>query len=423
LAPVFVRVALIVGCLLAFLAGTNLTASGGAAEASCAAGDSALERADPAAAEAVYRDVMEGEPSSTCAVAGFNRARATIHAEERLCAEAKALAAKGDAAGAKAKYSAALAKNTKSECATKGVAPPPGPEAKETKGFWEKLETKLKAIVTIAGLIFGAALVALGVPALVIFAVRRWHRASLAIEPFGNDGIEVKAGPVVAGLVRKRLSELAARNRQSSGSIKLDFVVADVELLAENDSLGDALGGLADISQFKLVVALLDLIDRNSKRRMVAKGELAAAGAEGSGIVLSLQSGGKGVRASGAIWDKIPAADSKQSGPYYKLAERAAAWLQYETARGLEANVGDMTRDAESFSLTAEALAKQRLERDKEAAKTYRHALEKDPENVAALVNLGMLMARLYGDYRAAIGLLGLAGTALRARYDEKEKK
>jgi tetratricopeptide (TPR) repeat protein len=406
--------------MLVLSAGANTAVSSAATEPPCAAGDSALERADPTAAKSVYLDVLQGEPQSACAVNGLRNATTAIHAEEEFCAEAVVLAAEGDADGAKAKYAAALAKNAKSECATKGLTPAKA-EDEEKKTEAEKKESNLKAELTIVGLWLGAGLVALGTIAILVFAFHRWRRASLAIEPFGDGGVEIKAGTVVAGLVRKRLSELSARTSQSAGSIKLDFVVADVELLAENDSLEKALGGLAEVSQFKFVVALLGLIDRTSSRRMVAKGDLAAPGDQGSGVVLGLQSGSKGVQASGAIWDGITTADGKKAGPYYELAERAAAWLQYETARGLKAEVGDMTRNAQSFSLTAEALAEQRLGEDEKAADSYAEALKKDPENVAALVNLATIMARLYGNYAAAIGLLGLARAALLARYEEKE--
>jgi tetratricopeptide (TPR) repeat protein len=414
---VFVRQALLLVVLLTLFAGVD-TSTSSAAEPSCAAGLSALERHDPAGAEKAFRDVLEGEARSACAIAGLAKVTATVHAEEFLCAEGKALAAKGEGEKAKRRYAAALARNTHSKCATKGLETPKA-EEKEGKTGAEKWEAKWKAIFAGIGIWAAAILVALAAFAIGVFAILRHFRASLAIEPFSDDAVEVKVGAVVAGLVRKRLTELSTRTSQSSGPIKLDFIVADVELLAENDSLEKALGGLAEVSQLKFIVALLGLIDRTSRRRMVAKGDLAAAGDEGPGLVLDLQSGSKGVQAGEAVWDGEATTDDAKAGPYYALADRAAAWLQYEVARGLKASVGNITRNAQSFSLTGEALAEQRLGKEEDAADSYADALERDPENVAALVNLAMIMARVDGDYKSAIGLLSLARTALLARYRE----
>lgn len=156
-------------------------------------------------------------------------------------------------------------------------------------------------------------------------------------------------------------------------------------------------------------------------RRLTVKGDLAPPGSEGYGVILGLESARKGVTASGALWGGNPRGSSGKAAGYYALAERSAAWIQYEAARSLKSDVGLLTSSAQSFSLMSEALAEQRLERLAEAADLYAQALVADPENVVALINLSVIVARVYGHYDWAIGLLGLARTALYNRYEERE--
>jgi len=198
-------------------------------------------------------------------------------------------------------------------------------------------------------------------------------------------------------------------------------VVADVELLAENNSLESALKGLSEVSQLKFVVALLSLYDQIFSRRLLIKGELAPPGDEGYGVVIGLESGRKGAVASGALWGGEVDRDGKKPDGYYALAERSAAWVQYEAAQSLASDVGLLTNSAQSFSLISEALAEQRLAKFDEAALLYAEALEIDPENVVALINVSVIVARDYDHYDWAVALLGLAQTALMNRYEERE--
>jgi tetratricopeptide (TPR) repeat protein len=404
-----------------FLFASAAAASGAsAADPACARGASALERANPTAAETAYRAVLEGEPESRCAIAGLGEVTTQVHEEEKLCAEAKVAAAKEETEVAKKMYADALALNTDSECATSGLKPAAATEEKEAKTGAEKYESNLKAVFASIGLWLVAVLVAIGVLLLVVFFWRR-RRASLLVEAFGDESAGAKVGAVMAGLIRKRLSDLSARRSQSSGQYKLDLVVADVELLAENDSLESALKGLSEVSQLKFVVALLSLFDQIFSRRLLVKGELAPAGDEGCGVVIGLESGRKGVVASGALWSGKAVGESIKPGDYYVLAERSAAWIQYEAAQSLASDVGLLTNSAQSFSLISEALAKQRLAELDEAALLYAEALKIDPENVVGLINLSVIVARDYGHYDWAVGLLGLAQTALVNRYEERE--
>jgi hypothetical protein len=300
---------------------------------------------------------------------------------------------------------------------------PTGNGEKDEKSGAEKLESRLKTWLAIAGLLIGAVLVVIAVGVAIVFLIMRW-KPSLAIESFADGGVDAKVGGVVTSLVQRRLSELSVRKKQSTGPYKLDVVVADVELLAESENLEKALGGVSEASQLKLVIALLSLADRVSAKRLTATGELVPPGEGGHGIVLSLQSGRKGVVANGAVWGgptkrKADAGDSGKPTPYYDLADRVAGWIQYQAGCTLSADVELMTTSADSFSLLSEGLVEQRAKRMGKAAGLYAKALDADPENIAALINLSAIVARYYGEYGWAVNLLGLARTALKKRYEE----
>jgi hypothetical protein len=292
-------------------------------------------------------------------------------------------------------------------------------ESKDQKSWAENAEKWLKVWVTIVGLVVGAILVIGGLMVITWVAFGR-RKASLTIEAFGDGGVDAKVGAVMTGMVQKRLAELSDR---SGHPYRLDLAIsADVVLLARSESLQTALAGLADSSQFKVVVALLALIDQKIGNHLVAKGELAAPGTDGYGVVLSLQSQKNGIESNGSLWDGAvggsPPGDSSKAGPYYKLADRSAAWIQYESARALDkSGVSLMTNSAESFSLVSEALARKRDGDSAAAADLYAEALKVDRENVAALINLSALMASEYELFRPAVALLDLARVALRRRY------
>jgi tetratricopeptide (TPR) repeat protein len=293
-------------------------------------------------------------------------------------------------------------------------------ESKGEKDGAEKVESWLKTRLAIVGLVIVTLLVLSGA-GLIVWTVIQRRNTSLMVEPLGDDAVEAKVGPVLTGLIQKRLADLSERGSRSPGPYRLDLAIsADVALLAENESLETALAGLSDSSQFKLVVALLALVDRKIGSHLVAKGELAPAGKDGHGVVLSLQSQKKGIEANGAVWASVlagPAIPDKSPTPYYGLADRSAAWIQYEAARSLNAAVNLMTDDARSFSLMSEGLARQRRGEPQEAARLYADALAVDPENVAALINLSALLSSKSGNYQRALKLLTFARVALWRRY------
>jgi hypothetical protein len=304
------------------------------------------------------------------------------------------------------------------------------PESKDEKAWWEEAESFLKSFLTIAGLVIGTFLVVAGLLAIAWITKGR-RRASLMIEPLADGGVDPKVGAVMAGLIQKRLAELSEeRGRQSPGPYRLDlFIHPDLALLGRSESLQTALAGLADSSQFKIVVALISLIDQKVGDHLVAKGELAPPGRDGYGVVLSLQSEKNGIESNGSLWDGTVASTSAVNGntaarPYYELADRSAAWIQYEAARALDkTEVSLMTDSARSFSLVSAASVRMRAGDPDGAAELYVSALTIDEENVAALINLSALLAGHYKLYEPAVKLLGQARVALWNRYKAAEKR
>lgn len=410
--------------LFALLPGSHTgatTAPGQAASqpAGCAEAAAALERGELEQAREKYLGALATAGSESCAAEGLRTIVRTNRAEARLCAEAKVLAATGEDAAARRRYTAALRLDAGSECAKTGLSPAKKPETDSEKNSLEKASDAAANALKLVGSVAVALFVALGFILTLILLVRR-RKASLTVEPFTDGGVEPKVGATVAALVEKHLTELSRGGRRADDSYLLDVVVADVELLATNKGLETALGGLAEASQFTLVVAVLGLADRMYGTHLVAKGELAPKGGDGHGVVLALQSEKNGMQARGALW-KDSRVGPKNPKPYYELAEPAAAWVQYETARSLDSRVGLITTSARSFSLLSLGLAEQRARREVAAAEKYAEALGVDPENVAAMFNLGGILMTDEGWFWKGFLLLIRALTILETRYEELE--
>jgi tetratricopeptide (TPR) repeat protein len=432
--------------LSAFLAAIGLmlpsaSALGSTAQSSsatCASANAALEEGGLEKARQQYLDILASTPSSQCAVQGLNKVTLATHAEALLCSEAKVLAEHNQAVEARRRYIAALAKNIASQCAVEGLG---GAKKKGDEKSWlETWSTGATNLDKLGGSVLIALLVLVGAVGLAVTMVRR-RKASLTIEPFADGAAEPKVGSTVAGLVEGRLVALAHHGKRSSDSYQLDLLVADVEILSTNESLDAALSGLADASQFKLAVAVLGLLDRTFGTHLVAKGELAPKGDSGHGLLLSMHSQKPGNQARGVLWDlpvgagpPPPAPVAAAAGgagaggeakpdpdPYYKLVDRAAAWVQYEAALSLDSRVGVITSSADSFSLVAEGLAEQRVNHVASAARLYARALQVDSENVAALINLSYMLARHADDFANARMLLERARAVLQNRYEEME--
>lgn len=390
--------------------------------APCAAAASALASGDLEQARAKYLDAL-ADGSEECAVDGLREVAHRQESAAKLCTQGKALAAEGNEVAANRRYGAALRLDGNSECAKSGLEAKK-PEDKSEKSRVSEAAEWTTDLTKLLGTTIGAFLLLAALILIVVLFLRR-HKPSLAIEPFGDGGVEPKVGSAVAGLVEGHLTDLSRRRKGKNDGLLLDFVVADTEIMASNKGLDTALSGLAEVSQLKLLIAIVGLADRLWGKHLVAKGELAPKGRRGYGVVVALQSEKDGLGARGALWRKGKRArkgqttDDKDPTPYYDLAESAAAWIQYETACSLDDRVRLITRSARSFSLLSLGLTAQRAQDQKMAAEHYTTALRHDPENVAALFNLGRILVADETMFDKGVLLVVRALVALESRYEE----
>jgi len=394
----------------------------------CATPDSALQRGQVEKARDAYMDVLASDPQAECAIQGLREVTQAVRAEERLCKEGASLAKGGEEqqAEARQRYAAAMQKNAESSCAAKGLGLAGDEDDSDKKTQLAQAEEDVGNLFSIAAKALIALLVLAGAIVLLWSLWKRWRNPSLAVEAFADGAVDAKVGSAVAALTEKRLIELSRRGSNRSGPYQLDVAVADVELVAENESLATAMGGLAEESQFKLAAAILELVDRYVGTHLVAQGELAPKGDDGRGLLVALQSQGQGLQASGVLWNSkqvnVPE-DGKDTdpSPYYELAEEAASWIQFEVARSLDGHVGLITTSGKSFTALVQGIEMERADRSEAAAEYYAQALSFDRENVAALFNLSGIVARLWGRFDIAISLLVRAGSILKRRYEEHE--
>jgi Flp pilus assembly protein TadD len=431
----------VVSLTLVTMWGLSASVSAQAQQANCAGPDAALAQGKLETARGEYLNVLASDRTTECAISGLNRVTEAVHAEEKLCSEGKALAEAGESERARQKYVGALEQNVNSACATAGLESKET-DVKKTLGEWSDLALKLLGAL---GSVIAALLVVCASILLIWTFLKRLLRPTLRIKPFLDGGVEPKLGSGVAALVETQLLSLVRRRGRPEDGYLLDLVVADVEVLASDSDLASAMGGLAEVPQLQLFVGVLSMVDRLvGHRSFVASGELVPPGEEGAGVVLAFHRQDR-LESREALWapptaiaplaeppeldedeDPPPAneeddADTKVSpGDFYGLSVRAASWVQYETACSLDSYVRFLTKNAESWSHLATGLDEHRQGDVVAAIDAYIDALAVDPDNVGALVNLSVLIAREFALYGDAIVLLLHARRVLLDRYEEQ---
>lgn len=432
-----IAAAICLGALLALPASGPAQTAGAA---SCAAPDELLAEGRLSRAEKQYRSVLAADPSAGCATTGLNRITAAERAEKRFCEQGEKLAEAGKDEAAEVRYTRALDENVGSKCAKAGLAEGSG-------SFWQSVADADEDLAHLPSLLGNALLILAGSVAIVgiVWTLVRRRRRSLVIRPFGDDAVKPPLGAGMAGLVEQQLKALSHAKRRAAGDdLDPDFLATDVELLAEDRKLADAVGRVSEVSQLSLALAIFDLADRilPARRHLVAA-ELLPPGARGEGVSLAVYRHNS-LWARGSLWHEevkewlpgatedaegreTPTAASKDEkgeqvqdpGPYYDLAVPAAWWVQYEVARSTDSSVSLITADARSFALLGAGIALQREGEDTAAVEAYEEALKVDPDNVVAKVNLAGLRARLLGRYRNSVVLLEEALATLESRYEE----
>ena len=446
----------LVAIVLMVVALVGATPPGADAESGACAEPNKLEQQTKLdSARDAYDEVLDDDPGAACATAGIRRIAQEKNKEAAACERGKTLDKAKEPEQADAAYVDAVRINVESECGKKGLNPP-----EEDENGWDRVGDAIAYLPKIPAALGALLLIVLGTFAffglLVVIARRR--RPSLVVRPFIDEAVDDKVGSGFGGLVEQRMLAVARKAQRSSAlTYDLDLVVADVELLDEEEDLAAAVGGIADLPQMAVVVAVLGFVDRLiGKRRLAIGGELLPEGDAGPGVAMALYRR-NAVRARGVLWtDEVAewlelepgeepeppaeepapawwpaampagqaAAEPPPPGPaqYYRFAAAAAAWSQYEAGRDLDAQVDLMTTSAESFALLSMGLGAHREDRLAEAADFYTRALERDGGNVGALVNLAIVVAR-EGEFDESILLVTDAITTLEARYVEARSR
>ncbi|HEY4097978.1 MAG TPA: hypothetical protein VGM33_20820 [Baekduia sp.] len=410
--------------------------------AACAAADALLAQAELAKAADAYEDVLATDRSATCAARGLARISEARARETKACALAAKLSTAGQDDEAERHYAAALRQNVASACAQKGLGAPA-----DDHGTWHDVGDVIDyapKVPTALGAVLLILLVAIGAFLLLVALVRR-RQPSLVVNDLADGAIDPKIGAAVTALMQRRLIGLRKRSKDQGDGYDLDLIVADVELLTKDEDLSDAVGALASVPQLQLLAAILAFVDRLvlKKGRLVADGDLLPAGGHGAGIAIGLRQR-NGLSASDVIWadeldgweapapavptppppapapgDPAAAGPPPDPDPYYRLSVPAAAWVQYQASCALNSSVEVLTTDPRSFALVSVGLRLHGEDKVLQAAELYVRALEVDPDNVPALVNLGMVVARVTGDFALASFLVARALSILEQFYEE----
>jgi tetratricopeptide (TPR) repeat protein len=404
-----------------------LSPGAGAQDGACAKPNALEQQTKLDSARDAYDEVLGADPGAECAVAGIRRITQDKARETAACERGKALDESTKPDEADQAYVEAVKINVESECGKAGLtAPPEAKSARDRSAEWLDYLGKVPGAI-------GAVILIVAIPvALVAMAIIWWRRRkpSLVVRKFVDGAMDDKAkvGAAVGSLVEQRLLAVREANATAGESIyELDLVRLDVELLAEEEDLDSAVGSVSEIPQLGPFLALLAMFEKTAARKRYAVGgELMPEGSDGYGLSLALYRKNS-VEARHALWSKqvkdwAPGHKQIAGGvdtakPYYPLAEPAAAWVQYQAGRALDANLGRITTSAESFALASTGLRLQRAGDYGSALVAYAQALFYDADNVAALFNASYVLGRLTGRRDWALLLLERAAVVLRDRH------
>jgi tetratricopeptide (TPR) repeat protein len=337
----------------------------------------------------------------------------TIADVERSCAVGSALAAAHRDDDAIAAYKAALAKVPAAHCAAAGLQR----EARPWAGrVLDRIADAVPAVLE------ALALVVIAVFLVLMLGYFRFASAALARLPLIGrllsprltlDAFDdaaagtTKVGVPMAARIRERLGRFRDEALHEDPSAdELDFGTAGEEfadLVSGDSGLRNALDKARDLSaQTKVVAALLDVLYALLPiRRLSVTGVLDPPDRNGASLTLALQSGGR-LETAASIAGPALSADPTATD-YLRLADPAAVWIQFEVARVLTRGVVSPNA-AESYALVREGLDRHLGGDLDEARLAYEQALDLDPRNWAAAVNLTVALGRA-GRYAAAVGV------------------
>lgn len=375
----------------------------------CAVAETLADVGETTTAKEIYVSVLKQDPGARCALAGLE------DLGESPCAVADGLSKAGLEDKAEEAYIEVLKLDPDASCARDGLAD----RQEDLDGA---LDAALGWILSVlAWLAFAAAV---GIIAFFLLSRWTWTREllvyipladrllapRLALEDFKSGGADPDVSAGVTASVRKELIS-ASNPRQPGTGYMLDR-------LTGNEGIADAIKGVealaGPLGALGAIMRLAHLL--LPRARLSALGTLQAEGDLGAGVTVVLE--GAPEAASTTLWTgpTVEAEDDQAAERYQSLAVPTAAWLDYEIRDALDAELPRATNSARSYALLQGGLACERYHDSEAAERYYDAALEADPANYAALLNLSNLHGRSADDPDAAVRGLWWTVALLRSR-------
>jgi tetratricopeptide (TPR) repeat protein len=443
--------------LLSLLAPSPLDIAPSAQHATCSQAAALLAAGETTEARVSYLSVLKRNPASQCASAGLRRLHVAVLSECTLAdqqfeaghlAEARKLydhlgvsskcgatgaarartvlrrCAQGDAerdldrsTEARKAYTSALASAPRAPCAVNGLRVLP-----DHNRFVSTVSAVVVALPIVAELV---GLMALLVLLLLLLAylspVRKlymrtpwlssWIGPRLGFDGFDDSalGDGEKWGKPLQARVQQELQALQERVvREQQPGYSLDGgspLEEVVDIVSAKGGLKAALDNASQINeQTKILAAILDLLYAVLPiRRFNISGVIEPMVQNHAPATVSLESNGH-LSAATRLSQPVVNGAAKYED-YEALAGAAAVWIQFELARALRDGTFS-ANEAESFAFVRQAVeVTHRVEPDYAQARVlYQRAIEVDPDNWLARVNLAAMEAML-GRHKAALAV------------------
>lgn len=373
---------------------------------SCDDADDAFDAGDLEAARTEYERIGRDQE---CAEAGL----AAIREVERWCRQGQAHLALEREEDATTAFRSALEKNPNAECALAGLE-------ELAPGFIDEVADLTPEALLWLAVILLASLLLLAIlgRSREIYAfllrdpiLRPLIRPRLTISPLDDSALPAKVGASFAARMKERLQrfrEEALATGEEAGDYELDFGSVDedfAELVSQDSKVQTALSKLGGLSErTKVIGGLIDLLYTFLPgKKLAISGACEPPDANRAAATLLLEEDSRLVASTELAGPNL--AKAANAGDYLALADPAAVWAQYIVAQALSDGRVDADR-AESYALLRKGLDYHLAGKAVEARAAYREALDHNPENWAARVNLAVTEAHLAQRFRIAIEIL-----------------
>jgi tetratricopeptide (TPR) repeat protein len=354
-------------------------------------------------------------------------ASAPSAAADPRCAVPDALASAGEEGEARKEYVALLKSDPHLECAEKGLSGIDDSDATTAGSVFDWIERALPQYL-LAGALALVVLVLVLLTAYIPGVRPRLVWLPLVgkiLSPrFNFETLTDKSDKGVSEAIEARIKERLARMHAEAtgsggpgyeldrGTPRDDFDV----LLGDDKRLKTALEKASEATEHtKLVGAVLSLLYALLPlRRLTVMGVVEPQAGPRASATLNLESNGRLVAAAIVLSPVSETPGTLTAADYFKVADPAAVWMQFEVAREIQGGNGQGPDAAESHAAVRAGLESQLAGKYKEARKFYEDALRLDQTNLAAYVNLAITEVALapQPDYEAAVSILNEGFTA-----------